>query len=194
MDMLGVDDLQPATDGDQHDESMINNSRGNSSEEDNEPNKDNEMSDDELVDGNDPAPRRSLRASKNDQNKKEVADQKTKEKRGVKRKSVSNTDSGGPRSKLPRYESVAVNLKARHLRIPESEKSTFSKLSREQQITMNLKKEGSFFVGDLIWTKISGYPWWPALITVDPCTGTYCKISGMFLLLLFLLFIYFIKT
>ncbi|XP_037394185.1 histone-lysine N-methyltransferase NSD2 isoform X1 [Pygocentrus nattereri] len=25
-----------------------------------------------------------------------------------------------------------------------------------------------FFVGDIVWTKVSGYPWWPCMITTDP--------------------------
>ncbi|XP_068194751.1 histone-lysine N-methyltransferase NSD2 isoform X2 [Antennarius striatus] len=26
----------------------------------------------------------------------------------------------------------------------------------------------SFAVGDLVWTKVSGYPWWPCMVTTDP--------------------------
>lgn len=25
-----------------------------------------------------------------------------------------------------------------------------------------------FSVGDLVWTKVSGYPWWPCMVTTDP--------------------------
>nr|XP_057933794.1 histone-lysine N-methyltransferase NSD2 [Doryrhamphus excisus]XP_057933795.1 histone-lysine N-methyltransferase NSD2 [Doryrhamphus excisus]XP_057933796.1 histone-lysine N-methyltransferase NSD2 [Doryrhamphus excisus] len=29
-------------------------------------------------------------------------------------------------------------------------------------------KQRSFSVGDVVWTKVSGYPWWPCIVTIDP--------------------------
>ena len=26
----------------------------------------------------------------------------------------------------------------------------------------------SFSVGDVVWTKVSGYPWWPCMVSTDP--------------------------
>lgn len=33
----------------------------------------------------------------------------------------------------------------------------------------------SFSVGDLVWTKVSGYPWWPCMVTIDPEFNTHFK-------------------
>ncbi|RWS26986.1 histone-lysine N-methyltransferase NSD2-like protein [Leptotrombidium deliense] len=41
------------------------------------------------------------------------------------------------------------------------------------------EKEGDLMVGDLLWSKIAGYPWWPCMISVDPVTGHYSRIGGI---------------
>uniref|UniRef100_A0A8C2X980 Nuclear receptor binding SET domain protein 2 n=1 Tax=Cyclopterus lumpus TaxID=8103 RepID=A0A8C2X980_CYCLU len=33
----------------------------------------------------------------------------------------------------------------------------------------------SFYVGDLVWTKVSGYPWWPCMVTTDPEFNNHIK-------------------
>ncbi|XP_073340595.1 histone-lysine N-methyltransferase NSD2 [Pagrus major] len=33
----------------------------------------------------------------------------------------------------------------------------------------------SFSVGDLVWTKVSGYPWWPCMVTTDPEFSSHFK-------------------
>lgn len=35
-----------------------------------------------------------------------------------------------------------------------------------------------FFVGDVVWTKASGYPWWPCMITTDPEFNLHFKQKG----------------
>ncbi|KAM9340753.1 histone-lysine N-methyltransferase NSD2 [Symphorus nematophorus] len=32
-----------------------------------------------------------------------------------------------------------------------------------------------FSFGDLVWTKVSGYPWWPCMVTIDPETNSHFK-------------------
>ncbi|KAM9354803.1 histone-lysine N-methyltransferase NSD2 [Pholidichthys leucotaenia] len=32
-----------------------------------------------------------------------------------------------------------------------------------------------FSVGDLVWTKVAGYPWWPCMVATDPQTNSYFK-------------------
>ncbi|CAN9502627.1 unnamed protein product [Ophioblennius macclurei] len=34
---------------------------------------------------------------------------------------------------------------------------------------------GRFCVGDLVWTKVSGYPWWPCMVTTDPESNNHLK-------------------
>ncbi|XP_072262668.1 histone-lysine N-methyltransferase NSD2 isoform X2 [Pyxicephalus adspersus] len=35
-----------------------------------------------------------------------------------------------------------------------------------------------FTVGDLVWSKVSGYPWWPCMVTSDPVLHSHTKIKG----------------
>lgn len=32
-----------------------------------------------------------------------------------------------------------------------------------------------FSVGELVWTKVSGYPWWPCMVTTDPESNSHFK-------------------
>lgn len=51
--------------------------------------------------------------------------------------------------------------------------------NREQLTKLPEKEEGTdLYVGDIIWAKISGYPWWPCMVTLDPQTGKYSKVDG----------------
>lgn len=36
------------------------------------------------------------------------------------------------------------------------------------EATVELPLHICFSVGDLVWTKVSGYPWWPCMVTTDP--------------------------
>ncbi|XP_058402538.1 histone-lysine N-methyltransferase NSD2 isoform X5 [Diceros bicornis minor] len=33
-------------------------------------------------------------------------------------------------------------------------------------------------VGDLVWSKVSGYPWWPCMVSADPLLHSYTKLKG----------------
>lgn len=35
-----------------------------------------------------------------------------------------------------------------------------------------------YSVGDVIWTKVSGYPWWPCMITTDPEINLHYRSKG----------------
>ncbi|XP_071982313.1 histone-lysine N-methyltransferase NSD2 [Engystomops pustulosus] len=39
-------------------------------------------------------------------------------------------------------------------------------------------EETKFSVGDLVWSKVSGYPWWPCMVTSDPILHSHTKIKG----------------
>ena len=50
--------------------------------------------------------------------------------------------------------------------------------SREDLLRIPVKiEEAEFFVGDLIWSKVTGYPYWPCMVTVDPLKGTYTELD-----------------
>lgn len=104
------------------------------------------------------------------------------EKKGQKRKS-SFTETPA-KSKLPKYESVPVVLETKSIYIKANEISKFNSLDR-LHLTTAPSKEGLFEVGDLIWAKMIGYPWWPCMISVDPETGHYSRIAGFWFTILF---------
>ncbi|KAL0969514.1 hypothetical protein UPYG_G00228270 [Umbra pygmaea] len=52
----------------------------------------------------------------------------------------------------------------------------------QQQVTspVQVKEtqvQAGFSMGDVVWTKVSGYPWWPCIITTDPELHTHLKLK-----------------
>lgn len=37
-----------------------------------------------------------------------------------------------------------------------------------ETILTEVQQQVQFSVGDIVWAKVSGYPWWPCMITTDP--------------------------
>lgn len=33
-------------------------------------------------------------------------------------------------------------------------------------------------IGDLVWSKVSGFPWWPCMVSADPVLHAYTKLKG----------------
>ncbi|KAH9528291.1 Histone-lysine N-methyltransferase, H3 lysine-36 and H4 lysine-20 specific [Dermatophagoides farinae] len=138
-----------------------------------------EMADDDNND-NELITRRSLRASTtaNSNNesmastmKQEASSTTPSDKRGRKRKSLSSTDS--PSSKLPKYEFIPISLEAKTIVLNDNPKYIYDR----QKLISVPPKDGCISVGDLIWAKMQGYPWWPCMVTVDPCTGSHNRVS-----------------
>ncbi len=42
------------------------------------------------------------------------------------------------------------------------------------------EKPCEWLVGDLVWSKVSGHPWWPCMVAYDPNLGIYTKMKGTF--------------
>lgn len=38
-------------------------------------------------------------------------------------------------------------------------------------------------IGDLVWSKVSGFPWWPCMVSADPVLHSYTKLKGMSVIL-----------
>lgn len=95
-------------------------------------------------------------------------------KRGTKRKSNSANETSH-RNKIPRFENVEVKLGPKTIVLAGN---AANYVLNRSQLTNILPKEGAFEVGDLVWSKLQGFPYWPGLITVDPETGKYSKVSG----------------
>ena len=54
--------------------------------------------------------------------------------------------------------------------------STYQSCSDPEEIPTDAPKnawvENRFTVGSLVWAKVAGWPWWPAIVDDDPDTGT----------------------
>ena len=35
-----------------------------------------------------------------------------------------------------------------------------------------------WLVGDMVWSKVSGHPWWPCMVSYDPLLGIYTRFKG----------------
>uniref|UniRef100_A0A8C0WLQ8 Histone-lysine N-methyltransferase NSD2 n=1 Tax=Castor canadensis TaxID=51338 RepID=A0A8C0WLQ8_CASCN len=65
-----------------------------------------------------------------------------------------------------------------------------SKISSPAEKKIPVKKEScpntgrekdhllKYNVGDLVWSKVSGYPWWPCMVSADPLLHSYTKLKG----------------
>lgn len=93
---------------------------------------------------------------------------------GSAKKSLS-TFAAQAKLKIPKYDPVDVELRPKTIKDPAS----INFKDRSTLLTIPPKDEGaSFAVGDLIWAKMTGYPWWPCIVSIDPVTGTYFKVTG----------------
>ncbi|XP_048220852.1 histone-lysine N-methyltransferase NSD2 isoform X3 [Perognathus longimembris pacificus] len=70
------------------------------------------------------------------------------------------------------------------------EAALVSKISSPTEKKISVKKEScpntgrdkdhllKYNVGDLVWSKVSGYPWWPCMVSADPLLHNYTKLKG----------------
>ncbi|XP_077136304.1 histone-lysine N-methyltransferase NSD2 isoform X2 [Ranitomeya variabilis] len=92
----------------------------------------------------------------------------TKGKRGRKRKSIKlepNEEDKTCEETTPEESSTSE--------APEEKSSSDLNTSDLQE-----HEETKFSVGDLVWSKVSGYPWWPCMVTSDPVLHSHTKMKG----------------
>ncbi|CAL8303653.1 unnamed protein product [Boreogadus saida] len=70
-------------------------------------------------------------------------------------------------------EEAAESVKEEEQVVGEEEEAAESQGIKEVQPAVEAVKEESspgvsFSVGDVVWTKVSGYPWWPCMVSTDP--------------------------
>ncbi|XP_071166810.1 histone-lysine N-methyltransferase NSD2-like isoform X1 [Mytilus edulis] len=49
---------------------------------------------------------------------------------------------------------------------------------RESLTVVEEEKPVEWLVGDCLWGKVAGHPWWPCMVSFDPHTGIYTKMQG----------------
>lgn len=76
---------------------------------------------------------------------------------------------------------VSLETKPRpRIEIPAT-KNIKSIASRDELTTINASKGDDVFnIGDLVWVKIPGYPYWPGMVTMDPIEKIHTKIAGTY--------------
>lgn len=58
-------------------------------------------------------------------------------------------------------------------KVPSKRDATQSTIKEEK---VHLLK---YNIGDLVWSKVSGFPWWPCMVSADPVLHAYTKLKGM---------------
>ncbi|XP_053314167.1 histone-lysine N-methyltransferase NSD2 isoform X2 [Spea bombifrons] len=98
----------------------------------------------------------------------EEAGVEKKSKRGRKRKNVkSGTTEERESDKTPAKSSDADSSETK---IPSDSDSSAAKDEDDPSCR--------FLIGDMVWSKVSGYPWWPCMVTADPVLHSHTKIKG----------------
>lgn len=72
-------------------------------------------------------------------------------------------------AKIPKFVPEKVTLETKYVVGNEDF------LSRSSLIIVQARQETGYCVGDLIWARIQGFCFWPAIITIDPVTGMFFK-------------------
>ncbi|KAJ6219823.1 hypothetical protein RDWZM_005635 [Blomia tropicalis] len=82
--------------------------------------------------------------------------------------------------RLPLYvpPNELVNLKTKQMILDEYGQETNFLIERHY-LTVNLPvNEGPFKIGDIVWSKLPNFPYWPAIVMVEPEQGQYCYIPS----------------
>lgn len=99
----------------------------------------------------------------------------------VKRKSPNNPQAKKKRGR-PRKHSLPTTITESPANMTERQPalSLPPEATTPNVLTTNTCREKPcrWLVGDLIWAKILGHPWWPCMVTFDPLLGQYTQMKG----------------
>ncbi|EHB06995.1 Putative histone-lysine N-methyltransferase NSD2 [Heterocephalus glaber] len=105
---------------------------------------------------------------------------------------VSQSEEDGPKSESKVRRSRKRSIKYDSL-LEQGlvEAALVSKISSPADKKIPVKKEScpntgrdkdhllKYSVGDLVWSKVSGYPWWPCMVSADPLLHNHTKLKGL---------------
>nr|XP_033806821.1 histone-lysine N-methyltransferase NSD2 [Geotrypetes seraphini]XP_033806831.1 histone-lysine N-methyltransferase NSD2 [Geotrypetes seraphini]XP_033806839.1 histone-lysine N-methyltransferase NSD2 [Geotrypetes seraphini]XP_033806849.1 histone-lysine N-methyltransferase NSD2 [Geotrypetes seraphini]XP_033806859.1 histone-lysine N-methyltransferase NSD2 [Geotrypetes seraphini]XP_033806868.1 histone-lysine N-methyltransferase NSD2 [Geotrypetes seraphini] len=85
------------------------------------------------------------------------------------------------RKRCIKYDSLleqSVAEAASELKTGSSEKTLTNKDSVSNAVEDQEEPIFKYIVGELVWSKVSGYPWWPCMISSDPVLHSHSKLKG----------------
>uniref|UniRef100_A0A8D0HEH1 Histone-lysine N-methyltransferase NSD2 n=1 Tax=Sphenodon punctatus TaxID=8508 RepID=A0A8D0HEH1_SPHPU len=92
-------------------------------------------------------------------------------------------DSGADVSPMEENEQKPTNKERRNRKrkiIEEEREASEGEIVSKEETTGKDDKVHllKYNIGDLVWSKVSGYPWWPCMISADPLLHCYTKLKG----------------
>ncbi|XP_054838674.1 histone-lysine N-methyltransferase NSD2 isoform X2 [Eublepharis macularius] len=87
------------------------------------------------------------------------------------------------RKRSIKYDSVLEQGFGGATLVPKTSSSSGKKIPSEEDSSPVTGKDDrihllKYSVGALVWSKVSGYPWWPCMVTTDPLLHNFTKING----------------
>lgn len=61
---------------------------------------------------------------------------------------------------------------------PDSPQLSESPKAKDSKVSSSPNQTASWLVGDVVWSKIPGHPWWPSMVSYDPNTAVSFKYKG----------------
>ncbi|XP_053921545.1 histone-lysine N-methyltransferase NSD2 isoform X4 [Cuculus canorus] len=87
------------------------------------------------------------------------------------------------RKRSIKYDSLLEQGLVEAALVSKTSSPTEKKAPVKRDSTQSIVKEDKvhllkYNIGDLVWSKVSGFPWWPCMVSADPVLHSYTKLKG----------------
>ncbi|XP_015745314.1 histone-lysine N-methyltransferase NSD2 [Python bivittatus] len=87
------------------------------------------------------------------------------------------------RKRSIKYDSLLERGFVEAALVSNSSSSSYEKIPAKEDSSLLTGKDDKihilkYNVGDVVWSKVSGYPWWPCMISTDPLLHNFTKLNG----------------
>ncbi|XP_068005681.1 histone-lysine N-methyltransferase NSD2 isoform X1 [Melanerpes formicivorus] len=87
------------------------------------------------------------------------------------------------RKRSIKYDSLLEQGLVEAALVSKTSSPTEKKVPAKRDPTQSTVKEDKvhllkYNIGDLVWSKVSGFPWWPCMVSADPVLHSYTKLKG----------------
>ncbi|NXK10632.1 NSD2 methyltransferase, partial [Herpetotheres cachinnans] len=87
------------------------------------------------------------------------------------------------RKRSIKYDSLLEQGLVEAALVSKTSSPTEKKAPAKRDPTQSIVKEDKvhllkYNIGDLVWSKVSGFPWWPCMVSADPVLHSYTKLKG----------------